>query len=535
MSRSDPPKHVIEEFNRLYDSIHFDVAPMVAIDISRTVLAFAEQLEWELGTARGHAILAVSLASVGLVDEASLHYEVAIPALEFLDFTKSLIVKNNYANMISNTAPLRALPMHRSVVRSATDANLPFALCCGLIGLGNDYDKIGDTVKFIDYNLQALKTANEQHIEGIISTVRINLAEALAKQGDFESALEQAREALAIEVASGHLREVPVFKTVLSSIYCKMGQPREAERVARESIEETRAIQMWDNIETLQMLGEALAAQGNITGAMEWFGRALEINRTYEGGSPTFGRNILLSMARCIMGNDPTHALGILNEVLEAAQTSGEQQNEAEAHTLISDCLAAIGKDAEALQHFKIYYELRSQLFTEQSNRQLLAFRVEQEMEKHEEEARGLRTQKDQLQRELGNSTLQLVAQTELLTELRNDLLKFVRKFPMPDGAAKELRERLKTLPCKSVDWERFDTQFKAAHPELIKRLMERHATLSPTELRICTLLRMNLRSAEIARLFCLSERTVEDHRANIRKKLKMKRSEDLITYLTTL
>ncbi|HWF44786.1 MAG TPA: helix-turn-helix transcriptional regulator [Candidatus Kapabacteria bacterium] len=153
--------------------------------------------------------------------------------------------------------------------------------------------------------------------------------------------------------------------------------------------------------------------------------------------------------------------------------------------------------------------------------------------EQHAKEMHDFRV--GQLERDISASTLQLIAQTELLTELRNDLLKFVRKFPMPDGAAKELRERLKTLPCKSVDWERFDTQFKAAHPEFTKRLVDQHSTLSHTELRICTLLRMNLRSAEIARLFCLSERTVEDHRANIRKKLKMKRSEDLITYLTTL
>ncbi|MFI5201808.1 MAG: LuxR C-terminal-related transcriptional regulator [Candidatus Kapaibacterium sp.] len=38
-----------------------------------------------------------------------------------------------------------------------------------------------------------------------------------------------------------------------------------------------------------------------------------------------------------------------------------------------------------------------------------------------------------------------------------------------------------------------------------------------------------------VARLFCLSERTVEDHRANIRKKMKLKHSEDLMAYLVKL
>ncbi len=105
----------------------------------------------------------------------------------------------------------------------------------------------------------------------------------------------------------------------------------------------------------------------------------------------------------------------------------------------------------------------------------------------------------------------------------------------MPDGAAKELRERLKTLPCKAVDWEKFDTQFKAAHPEFTKKLLEKYPELSPTELRICLLVRMNLKSEDIARLLCLSERTVENHRNHIRQKMKLKRSEELAIVLAKM
>jgi DNA-binding CsgD family transcriptional regulator len=51
----------------------------------------------------------------------------------------------------------------------------------------------------------------------------------------------------------------------------------------------------------------------------------------------------------------------------------------------------------------------------------------------------------------------------------------------------------------------------------------------------MCSLLRMNLRSSEIARLFCLSERSVEGHRTHIRGKVKLKRGEDLMQYLARL
>ncbi len=155
--------------------------------------------------------------------------------------------------------------------------------------------------------------------------------------------------------------------------------------------------------------------------------------------------------------------------------------------------------------------------------------------EKERSESMVLRAKSEQLERELMNSTLQLVAQTELLSELRDGLLQFIHKFPLPDGAAKELRERLKTLPCKAVDWEKFDTQFKSAHPEFMKTLLEKYPELTATEMRICSLVRMNLKSEDIARLLCLTDRTIESHRYNIRRKLNLKKEESLPLVLAKL
>ena len=52
---------------------------------------------------------------------------------------------------------------------------------------------------------------------------------------------------------------------------------------------------------------------------------------------------------------------------------------------------------------------------------------------------------------------------------------------------------------------------------------------------RICSALRMNLKTDEIARLFCRSERSIETHRHRLRKKLEIPREMDLMIYLTKL
>ncbi len=164
---------------------------------------------------------------------------------------------------------------------------------------------------------------------------------------------------------------------------------------------------------------------------------------------------------------------------------------------------------------------------------------LQMEREKHQREIERMKIA--ETERELSNATLQLIAQTELLSELREDLLHMAKKFSVATpnermSVAKELRDRIKNLPCKAVDWTKFDTQFKAAHPEFTKKLIERYPTLSPQELRICSLLRMNLTSEAIAQLLCLSERTIESHRLRIRRKMTLTtREEDLTVHLARM
>ncbi len=159
---------------------------------------------------------------------------------------------------------------------------------------------------------------------------------------------------------------------------------------------------------------------------------------------------------------------------------------------------------------------------------------LQMERDRHARELEQLRVA--QMERDLSNTTLQLISQTELLSDLREDLLRMARKISVSEPVGKELRDRIKNLPCKSVDWTKFDTQFKAAHPEFTKRLIELYPELSSQELRICSLLRMNLKSEEMARLLCLSERTIESHRLRIRRKMKLtSREHDLMLHLARM
>ena len=67
----------------------------------------------------------------------------------------------------------------------------------------------------------------------------------------------------------------------------------------------------------------------------------------------------------------------------------------------------------------------------------------------------------------------------------------------------------------------------------IIRNAQEVSEDLTPKELQLCNLIRQGLTVKEIATLTCLSSRTIDKHRENIRKKLRLtERKTNLGAYL---
>ena len=66
-----------------------------------------------------------------------------------------------------------------------------------------------------------------------------------------------------------------------------------------------------------------------------------------------------------------------------------------------------------------------------------------------------------------------------------------------------------------------------------IKHLSQSHYSLTTTEISICNMIRIGMRTKEIAQIKGITEATVNRHRENIRRKLKITNSEvNLVTFL---
>ncbi len=87
-------------------------------------------------------------------------------------------------------------------------------------------------------------------------------------------------------------------------------------------------------------------------------------------------------------------------------------------------------------------------------------------------------------------------------------------------------------LGTQSLEWENTMNNLKLSQQGFFKALKDNYPSLTPNDLRLCSYLRMNLNTKEIAQLLNVSARGVEVSRHRLRKKLNLSQEENLVEFL---
>jgi len=160
---------------------------------------------------------------------------------------------------------------------------------------------------------------------------------------------------------------------------------------------------------------------------------------------------------------------------------------------------------------------------------------------KHEEEQARLQylhqLEMDQKNKELALITMHLLQRSNLLSNIREELLAVIKKLNIP-GLPYELRHVFKMLgnPEKNDDdWQRFALYFDQVHHNFLSILKKKFPLLSATDLKLCAYIRLNLSSKEIAQILNISLKGVEVSRYRIRKKLSLPTEANLYEFLLAI
>ncbi|WP_306012484.1 MULTISPECIES: tetratricopeptide repeat protein [unclassified Allomuricauda] len=137
----------------------------------------------------------------------------------------------------------------------------------------------------------------------------------------------------------------------------------------------------------------------------------------------------------------------------------------------------------------------------------------------------------------LSRYSLHLSQKNKILLDMSNTLRNIAsRKHMDTSSKIKELVKEIDFNLKQEQEWDEFMSFFKEIHPEFVKKLSSlSQNSLSPAELRLGMLLRLNLSSKEIASILRVTPDSVRVARHRLRKKLPIDQKEELVNFMIDL
>lgn len=172
-------------------------------------------------------------------------------------------------------------------------------------------------------------------------------------------------------------------------------------------------------------------------------------------------------------------------------------------------------------------------LKTEIRNRQLEKEKMDAELKSRQLEEEQLKQQIEIKTKELSTHTLHIIQKNHLLEDLRSRL-DHMAKDDKRDQK-KQMRELMQQINQNFNNdkyWEEFRNTFEQIHHSFFHNLKQYSEELTSSEIRLISLLKMNLNSNDIATILGISQDSLRVARYRLRKKLNLEQGENLSTFL---
>lgn len=93
------------------------------------------------------------------------------------------------------------------------------------------------------------------------------------------------------------------------------------------------------------------------------------------------------------------------------------------------------------------------------------------------------------------------------------------------------IKDKLRNALSETI-WVQFDEQFRKVRPEFLKNFINTQPDLTPAEIKLASLLCLNLNTKEIAGILSQTYDSVRVSRTRLRKKLNLETEDGLVAYL---
>lgn len=135
--------------------------------------------------------------------------------------------------------------------------------------------------------------------------------------------------------------------------------------------------------------------------------------------------------------------------------------------------------------------------------------------------------------KELTSYTVNFIQKRNVLDEIEQNLLE-VEKLLDGDTKLKVRKARKLVSRDESIDrdWEEFKLYFETVHTNFFHALKKKHPNVNGTDLKLCSLIKLNMNTKEMSSVLGISPESVKTSRYRLRKKLGLETKDNLHDYI---
>ena len=138
-------------------------------------------------------------------------------------------------------------------------------------------------------------------------------------------------------------------------------------------------------------------------------------------------------------------------------------------------------------------------------------------------------SEREALSKAIQVKDMELTAQALQLLQIKKRMEESAQEL---EGAGDEKRERFPARESFDLLQQEFEHRITATNEDFYQKLLGAYPDLKPSELKLCSYLRLNLSTKELAEILNKSARTIENTRFSIRKKMGLGPEDSLVAHL---
>ncbi len=138
---------------------------------------------------------------------------------------------------------------------------------------------------------------------------------------------------------------------------------------------------------------------------------------------------------------------------------------------------------------------------------------------------------------ELVNISTFALSKNDLLINIIKELEYHITLINDKDDqkSLKPLKKKIQSFIDDGIDWEDYKLQFSNVFPNFVDSLIANNPDITNNDIKLCCYLKMNMNTKDIAQLFGLTVRAIENKRYRLRKKLSLEKDVSLMSFINSL